>query len=249
MRYLIVLLLGLLLGGGTAVFFLGYRGTRSAPGAPIKSPDAGGEAATTAVIELPDRFLNELLATMFRDLGPPSFRLAQGPGTDSTPTIQQIAFQEGCTNAITLMPQGSNVQTQVQFAGGKISAPLAFNGNYNLMGNCMQFKGWAQTSIQLRFDQSSQAVYGQVNVEGVNLEGVNPLANSLITVFVRSAIDERINPLLLIRNSQLQLLVPVKASNGSVGAQVKDVRSEVLDGSLRLHVSYAFAGTRQESKQ
>src|SRR4029079_15304759 len=99
-------------------------------------------------------------------------------------------------------------------------------------------------SIALRFDQASQTVFGQVDVEGVNLEGVNPLANNFVTVFVRNAIDQRVNPLVLIGAPQLQLMIPVKASNGSLKAQVKDVRAEVLDGSLRMHISYAFTGTR-----
>ena len=136
------------------------------------------------------------------------------------------------------------MKTEVQFANGKIAAPLAFSGSYNLLGNCMQFKGWAQTSIGLRFDQASQTVFGQVEVEGVNLEGVNPLANNFVTVFVRNAIDQRVNPLELIRAQQLQLMIPVNASNGAVKAQVKDVRAEMLDGSLKMHISYEFAGTK-----
>ncbi|HKR58130.1 MAG TPA: hypothetical protein VJS64_00250, partial [Pyrinomonadaceae bacterium] len=95
-----------------------------------------------------------------------------------------------------------------------------------------------------RFDQASQTVYGQVDVEGVNLEGVNPVANNFVTVFVRNAIDQRVNPLELIRAQQLQLMIPVKASNGAVQAQVKDVRAEMLDGSLRLHISYEFTGAK-----
>ena len=87
----------------------------------------------------------------------------------------------------------------------------------------MQFKGWAQTSIQLSFDQPAQTLYGRVNVEGVNLEGVAPIANNFVTVFVRNAIDSRVNPLELVRPSQLQLLIPVKGSNGSIKAHVKDV--------------------------
>jgi hypothetical protein len=132
----------------------------------------------------------------------------------------------------------------VQFANGKISVPLAFNGSYNLLGNCMQFKGWADTAIQLRFDQASQTIYGQINVDAVNLEGVNPVANQLVTAFVREAIDSRVNPLELIRAPQLQLAIPVKASNGAVKAHVKDVRAEVLDGSLKLHITYEFSGER-----
>jgi len=41
----------------------------------------------------------------------------------------------------------------------------------------------------------------------------------------------------------------VQASNGSVKAQVKDVRSEAQDGSLRLHITYDFAGTKGQQPQ
>ena len=107
-----------------------------------------------------------------------------------------------------------------------------------------EFKGWAQTTIQLSFDQPNQTLYGQLNVEGVDLEGVNPFANNFVTVFVRSAIDSKVNPIQFLRPQQLQLLIPVQASNGSVKAQVKDVRSEVQDGALRLHITYEFTGAK-----
>lgn len=244
MRYLIILLLGLLLGAGAAVYFLGTPRAKSAPGVAVQAPAPSGDPAATVVVVLNNTFFNELLGAMFRDLGPPVFQLAELGRQPQFATMQRVALQQGCKNTITLAQEGSNTRTQVQFAGGKISAPLAFNGSYNLLGNCMQFKGWAQTSIQLRFDQGSQTVFGQVNVEGVNLEGVNPIANNFVTVFVRDAIDQRVNPLELIRAPQLQLLIPVKASNGSIKAQVKDVRAEVLDGSLRMHITYEFSGAR-----
>jgi len=41
-------------------------------------------------------------------------------------------------------------------------------------------------------------------------------------------------------------MVPIKASNGSVRARAKDVKAEILDGSLKLHVSYEFAGVKGE---
>ncbi len=248
MRYVIILVLGLLLGAGAAIFLLGAPRAKSTPGVAVQAPDPSGDPAATVIVSLTNTFADGVLGTLFKDLGPPSFQLA---GTDSKPEVaamRRVAFQQGCTNMITLAPEGSGVKTQVQLANGKISVPLAFSGSYNLLGNCMQFKGWAQTSIQLRFDQGSQTVYGQVNVEGVNLEGVNPMANNFVTVFVRNAIDQRVNPLELIRAPQLQLLIPVKASNGTVKAHVKDVRAEILDGSLKLHISYEFSGTRGELK-
>ncbi|HYN23792.1 MAG TPA: hypothetical protein VES69_01965 [Pyrinomonadaceae bacterium] len=249
MRYVIILLLGLIVGAGAAVFFLGTPRARSMPGTEVHAPDAGGAQAGTVIVTITEGFSERLLATIFQDLGAPSFQLARMESEPNSVDTERIVFQQGCTNTITLAPEGSNTKTEVQFANGKISAPLAFSGSYNLLGNCMQFKGWAQTSIQLRFDQASQTVYGQVNVEGINLEGVNPMANNFVTVFVRDAIDQRVNPLELIRAPQLQLLIPVKASNGEVKAQVKDVRAEILDGSLKMHISYEFSGTRGQQPQ
>lgn len=244
MRYLLILLLGLVIGGVGAIFLLGSPRAKAVPGTRVEAPPAGGDPANTVVISLNNSFLDTLLNTVFKDLGAPSFNLSGTAAPPGSSNITPAAFQGGCTNSVTIAPEGSNVKTQVQFAGGKIAAPMVFSGNYNLLGNCMQFKGWAQTSIQLYFDQPSQSLYGRVNVEGVNLEGVAPFANNFVTVFVRTAIDQRVNPLEVLRPNQLQLVIPVKASNGSVKAHVKDVRAEVQDGLLRLHVTYDFAGEK-----
>jgi len=244
MRYLITLLLGLIIGGGGTIYFLGAPRAKSLPGARVQAPNPGGDAPGTTVITLDEKFFDEILGTIFRDLGPPSFQLAQVNTEPGKVIIQQAVFQSGCTNNVTLLAEGSNVKTHIQFAGGKISMPMAFSGSYNLMGSCMQFKGWAQTDIQLSFDQSKQTVFGQVNVEGINLEGVAPFANSFVTVFVQNAINSRVNPLELLRAPQLSPVVPVKASNGSVKTQVKDFRAEILEGSLRMHITYEFNGVR-----
>ncbi len=248
MRYVIVLLLGLIFGAGAAVYFLGTPRAKSSPGQSVQAPEPGAGPPATVVVSLSDSFVDRLLGTIFQDLGAPSFHLA-GLRSEPRSTIQRVALQQGCANTITLAPENSNIKTEVQFANGKIAAPLAFSGNYNLLGNCMQFKGWAQTSIELRFDQGKQTVFGQVNVEGVNLEGVNTVANNFITVFVRNAIDQRVNPLELLRAQQLQLLIPVKASNGAVKAHVKEVRAEMNDGSLKMHISYEFSGVRGQQPQ
>jgi hypothetical protein len=246
MRYVIILLLGLILGAGGAVFFLGTPRAKSMPGVQVQAPEAGVDPAGTVTVTLPSAFVQKFLATIFQDLGAPSFQLGR---IEADAGVEHIVFQQGCTNTITLAPEGSNIKTEVQFANGKITAPLAFSGSYSLLGNCTQFKGWAQTSIQLRFDEGSQTVYGQLNVEGVNLEGVNPAANNFVTVFVRNAIDERVNPLELIKSAQLQLMIPVRASNGAVKARVKGVRAEMLDGALKMHISYEFSGSRGQQPQ
>lgn len=249
MKYILLLILGLAIGAGAAVFLLGVPSAKAIPGTRVQAPQAGGDPAGTVVVSISDSFFDELLGTIFRDLGPPTFKLAATEPFGSSGNIQRVAFQGGCTNSVTLAAEGNNVKTRVQFSGGKISAPLVFSGNYNLLGNCTQFKGWAQTTIQLSFDQPSQTLYGRVNVEGVNLEGVAPFANNFVTVFVHSAIDSKVNPIQFIRPQQLQLMIPIQASNGSVKAQVKDVRAEVQDGFLRLHITYDFSATKGQPPQ
>ena len=249
MRYVLTLLGGLLIGGALVFFlFVGAPRVRSLPGSPVKPPEQGGDPPGTAVVTLDEKFFDTLLATIFRDLGAPTFPL-QFTSLGGQPQGQEVfvraALQGGCANSVVIAAQDSNVKTGVRLTEGKILAPLAFSGSYNVFGNCMNFKGWAQADIQLRFDQAQQTVYGQITVEGVNLEGASPIVGGLVTPLVQRAINERVNPLEIMRSSQLTLAVPVKASNGTLKAQVKDVRSEVKDGTLRLHITYDFSAEKQ----
>lgn len=245
MKYIIIFVLGLVVGAGAAIFLLGVPRAKALPGTQVQAP-SGETPPSTVVVSLSDSFVNQLLTTVFRDLSAPTFNLSANPlrDTDVGSTFRNAAFEGGCTNTVTLAPENGSAKTTVQFANGNVTAPLVFNGSYNLLGNCMQFKGWAQTSIQLSFDQPSQTLYGRVNVEAVNLEGVNPFANNFVTVFVRNAIDSRVNPIQILRPAQLQLMIPMNASNGSIKATVKEVKSEAKDGSLRLHISYEFSGAK-----
>ena len=243
MKYVLVLILGVLLGAGVAIFFLGVPPAQSAPGQAVRAPDQGGSPPATVVISMEQSFIDGLLATTFSGLGSPTFQLGRNQG-DGVERVEHALFQGGCTNSITLLPEGSGVKTGVQFRDGNIYVPMAFTGSYNL-GGCIQFKGWAQTKIRLSFEQEKQVVYGFVEVEGVNLEGVNPIANNFVTVFVQSAINQKVNPLLLLNEPQLQLMIPVKASNGSIKARAKDVRAEILNGSLKLHLTYEFSGMKE----
>ncbi|HEY5885199.1 MAG TPA: hypothetical protein VIT88_10960 [Pyrinomonadaceae bacterium] len=244
MKYIITLLVGQVIGAAAAIFLLGVPRAKTLPGSRVGPPSAT-PPANTVVVSLPDEFLDGLLTTVFRDLGPPTFNISLGQKVDGT-QIEQVAFQGGC-GGVTIAPEAGDVKTEVEFEGGKILAPLVFSGSYALLGNCLQFKGWAQTSIQLSFDQPSQTLFARVNVEGVNLEGVNPLANNFVTVFVRNAIDQRINPIQVLRPAQLQLAIPITGSNGAVQANVKEIHSEVQDGALRLHISYEFSGNKGQA--
>ena len=241
MRYVVILLVGILVGGAAAIFFLGVPPAKSAPGQAVKPPDQAGSPPGTVVLAMDQSFVDAVLSATFNGLGTPTFQLGQT--RDGYDHIEQALFQGGCTNSITLLPEGSGVKTGVQFRNGNVYAPMAFTGSYNLAG-CIQFKGWAQNSIKLSFDQEKQTVYGYVNVDGVNLEGVNPIANNFVTVFVQGAINQKVNPLVLVSEQQLSLMIPVKASNGAVKARAKDVRAEILDGSMKLYLTYEFSGVK-----
>ena len=247
MRYVVILLLGILLGGGAAMYFMGAPRAKSVPGTAVRPPDQGGSPPATVVLSLEQSFVDAVLATTFSGLGTPTFRLGRVNG-ESTEQITPASFlqggQGGCSNSITLLAEGSGVKTGVQFHNGQVVAPMAFSGSYNLAG-CIQFKGWAQTSIKLSFDQEKQVVYGYVDVQGVNLEGVNPIANNFVTAFVQGAINQRVNPLVLVNEPQLSLIIPVKVSNGVVKARAKDVRADISEGALKLHVTYEFTGVKE----
>jgi hypothetical protein len=257
MKYVLVLLLGLILGGVLVFFlFVGAPSVGSLPGAPLKPPDQGGDPAGTAVITLDEKFFDSVLATIFRDMNAPSFPLQFSPvmmdgnpqqqHEAAGPTFSLAVFQSDCPSAVTLVPENGNVKTSVRLADGKILAPLAFTGSYNApFFGCMRFKGWAQAGIQLSFDQSKQTVYGRINVEGVNLDNTPAGVGDVVTALVQRAINERVNPLEILQSHQLMLSLPIKASNSMLKAQVKDVREEVQNGKLTLHITYDFTGQKQ----
>jgi len=168
---------------------------------------------------------------------------ATTPSRSQTP-LQPAAVEAQCDNVVVLNPEGNNVRTRVQFAGGKIIAPLAFTGSYRILTQCIQFNGTARATVELSFDQSKQTVFGRLNIEEVILEGTSSLVSGLVTAFVRKTIDERLNPFEVLRVSQLALSLPIQATGGTLKAQVKDVRAEVQEGALKMYLTYDFNAER-----
>jgi hypothetical protein len=240
---------GLVLGALIVLFLLGSPKAKPLPGSPVRAPDPQGDPPGTVIVTLDEKFFDPLLATIFRDIGAPSFPLEltmmeRNAADGSKPALLPAAMQNDCPDLVVLESEGSNTKTSVHFVDGKILAPLAFNGSKNILGGCVRFKGWAQASINLSFDQEKQTVYGQINVEGVNLEGAPAAVGGIATMLVQRSINQRINPLEILRAPQLALAMPVVSSNGTLKAQVKDVRSEVKDNKLVLHITYDFTGVR-----
>ena len=252
-RFLLFLsgaVLGLVVGGALALyFFSGAPRAGKLPGAPIQAPEASGIAPGTATVTLNQQFFDTILTTIFRDMNAPAFPLNLTGQNRFEPEFQptKIAFQEnggGCEGKITLLPEGSEVKTTVQLQDGKINAPLAFTGSTQVFGQCVQFKGWALANMNLRFDESQQTVFGQITIDTVNLDGVNPLMSGFITPIVQTSLNNRVNPITILRAQQVALNLPIAATGGTLKAQVKDVRADIKENNLNLYVSYDFSGTK-----
>jgi hypothetical protein len=243
-KAILILVVGLMVGMLGTIFFLGSPRKSALPGTPLKPPDRSGDTSGTVTVSIDEKFFDSLLGTIFTKLGPPQLKLSQD---QSSSLIQPAAFQGGCNSVVVLNSESGDVKTGVRFTGGKIVAPLAFSGSYNLLAQCIQFKGTAQATVDLSFDATKQTVFGTLNVAEVNLEGVNPIVSTLVTAFVRRAIDERLNPFPVLPVSQVSLSVPVQVSGGTLKAVVKDVRSEIQEGTLKLFLAYEFSAEAKQS--
>ena len=226
-RVIAAFVVGILIGGALTYFtFVGVPHSEQRPGDLVKPPDASGVPPGTAQVVIRQDLLNAALGSIFHNLKPPTFPIG-------TPDAN-------CASSITILPEGSGVQTSVRFENNRLSAPLAFNGNYNSFAGCFPFSGWAQSNLELRFDKQTQAVYGIVNVEAVNLDGVNPVLSGFITPLVQSTINSRVNPIKIIDGKQLAVNLPITASGGNLQAGVNDVKAEVKDNALNLFAIYDF---------
>ena len=240
--------LGLILGGGLIFYFLGgVPAARSKPpGAPIQAPDPNGNPPGTASIVLNQQFFDTVLTTIFRDMNAPSFPLNL-TGQSSRETVlepQKIAFQNNCDGRITLLPEGSKVMTSVRLENGRINAPLAFRGSAQVFGSCYEFSGWAQSALNLRYDAEQQTVFGQIEVETVNLDGVPAFVSPFIARFVQASLNQRVNPITILRGQQIAVSLPIAATDGTLNTKVKDVRADIKENALNFFITFDFSGTK-----
>lgn len=248
--FLLGAVVGLIIGGALVFFYFGGAPRASKlPGTAIQAPDPNAAPQATATLSLNQQFFDTVLGTIFRDMNAPSFPLNLTGQNTFEPefTAEKIAFQNGgeCGGKITLLPEGSGVKSNVRLEDGKINAPLAFSGSTAVFGQCIQFAGWAQASMNLRFDEAQQTVYGQLTIDTVNLDGVNPVVSGFITPIVQTSLNSRVNPIVLLRGQQIALNLPIQATGGTLKAQVKDVRSEIKENALNLFITYDFQGLRE----
>lgn len=256
MKYAITALSGLVVGfiAGVLIVILLFAGlSRSSKPVPsgtqIKLPEGAEKEMDAAVVVLNENFFKSVLKAIFNDMNAPSFPLQAAnskPSENDSTTAMSFALQQNnsCDGKVYLLPSGSSVTTQVYFVDGKVTAPLAFKGSYNLLGSCVEFTGWADAKIELRFDESKQTVFGQLEVVNINLDGALAIAGSVLQPMIQETINSHVNPVELLNAKQLALSVPIKNAKGTLKANVKDVRAEAKDGQLRLSIKYDFKGEK-----
>lgn len=206
---------------------------------------AGFADAQTAEVKmsLNEQFFDALLDSLFQNSAAPEFPLSQNKPENTTASFVKVsdsAAQTPCPETIRLQRQIGGVNTAVRFRQGKIYVPLAFTGTYNppFIG-CVNFSGWAETNINLSFDNQRKALVGNAQVLRVNLSGTGGIGSSLLTRLVQNAIDNKINPIEIIKMDKISFNVPIQNA-GSLNMKAVGMRHQINDGSLDVYVSYEF---------
>jgi len=198
----------------------------------VRRRQVSGTATPEATVTINEQFANSFLDAIFDNLKEPSVSLGR-----------VATGQYGCASVASLKREVGSVRTTVRFQSGRITAPLAFAGSYysSLLG-CIQFAGWANTTINLEFDRGRQALIGRVKIDDIQLTNVPALASGPLLGLVQNAIDSRYNPFTVLTLEQLSARVPIPPAGGALRLRAKEIRPEITPGTLQLHLVYEFVG-------
>jgi hypothetical protein len=193
-------------------------------------------------ISLNEAFFDSALEALFRTGTALEFSIAENRSSASEPRIVNASLsgaERECSETIKIHREIGGVRTAVRFRDGKILAPLAFSGSYNppFVG-CVSFSGWAESVIDLEFDQNTQRLVARARVLNVNLNGTGGIGGTVVAKLVQSSIDKKVNPIELFQLSKLSFGVPVKGNELQMKAT--GIRYELQNGAINVVVSYDF---------
>jgi hypothetical protein len=202
---------------------------------------------TEVTITFGEQFFDALLDAVFQYAAPPEFSLAANnkPGTARTQSMRNgFTAAAPCTESIKLLRENSGKRTSVRFRDGRISAPIAFSGNYNppLIG-CVPFAGVAETTVDLDFDQAGQRLLARARVQDVALNGTAGIGGGLVARMVQGSIDKKINPIEIIKTDKVSFVIPLQNSS-SVKMRATGFTHEIVNGQLVIHITYEFERSR-----
>lgn len=207
---------------------------------------------TEITIGLSEQFFDALLDAVFQNGGPPEFvlskKISEATGPAGLPGETDSSFGPSpgdnrgnvCSESIKLQRENTGVRTAVRFRDGKIYAPIAFTGSYNppLVG-CVEFSGYAETNIDLEFDQAAQRLVARVSVLNVSVNGTGGVGSGLMARLVQSSIDRKINPMEVISLDKVSFPVPIQ-TGPSLRMKAVGIRHEIANGVLNIRIAYQF---------
>lgn len=206
---------------------------------------------TEVTISFSEQFFDALLDAVFQHSTPPEFPLAQKEvnGRDAEARSFTNSFSASprlggkipaCNESIKLLRETNGIRTAVRFREGKIYAPMAFSGSYNppFIG-CVEFGGWAETNIDLEFDQNGQRLIARARVTNVSLNGTGGVGGSVVARLVQNSIDKKINPIEILRLDKVSFAVPIQNS-ANIRMKATGVRHSIENGVLHVHIAYEF---------
>jgi len=208
-------------------------------------------------IGLNEAFFDALLDSMFHNFDPPEFSIAKtednSRDADSQNRLRSAYGPHGfgfserssgskpfCNESVKLLREMNGVRTAVRFREGKVFVPLAFSGSYAppFVG-CVEFAGWAETNVDLAFDQASQRLIGRARVLNVNLNGTGGIGGTVIAKLIQGSIDKKLNPIEILNLDKISFGVPIPNA-GNLRMKAVAVRPELLNGTLQVHITYDF---------
>ena len=206
-----------------------YASAQETSGARVRR--VSNSPAAEATLTVNEQFLNSFLTAIFDNLKEPSMPLTIG-GASSTAE---------CPSEIRLKREVEGVRTAVHFENGRITGPLAFAGAYSssLMG-CIEFSGWADSEVNLEFDQTRRALVARFRLREIHLNNTPAVLNGPLLNMVQTAIDRRYNPVDLFTLEQLSTRVNIQPAGGALQLRATQVRPEITPGGLTLHITYEF---------
>jgi hypothetical protein len=203
---------------------------------------SGAAAQKTEItISFSEQFFDSLLDAVFQHAPPPEFILTKETSSSSTVVAgNSFAPAPACNESVKLLRETNGKRTSVRFRDGRITAPIAFSGNYNppLIG-CIPFAGVAETIVDLEFDEASQRLLARARVSDVSLNGTGGIGGGIVAKMVQGSIDKKINPIEIIKTDKVSFELPLQSS-GSVRMRATGFAHQIVNGQLVIHIAYNF---------
>ena len=203
------------------------------------------QTAPEVTVTLNEQFLNSFVDAVFANLDTPKFPLSKVQSSKSKARNIKVSDKiqnHQCDESIVLMRENDGVKTAIHFANGQILAPLAFTGTYDIpFVGCSNFKGVAQANLNLEYDRVKETLFGRIKVSKVDLDGIPSLASGVVARLVQGSIDNRINPLEILKAEQVSAVVPVRYANGSIKLRAVAMKPEIVQNALNVRVAFEFS--------